>query len=377
MSPPKPLLLAYVACWAELDAKAVAGNLLTHVNYAFAVIDSAGKLVPFMNLNYESLAKDDPALKALGYEEACRRAEADLSLARRLKAAYPHLTLLISIGGWAAEGFSDAALTEASREQFADNAISFMKEHGFDGLDLDWEFPGNDMAGIRAQPEDRQNFTLLLRTLRQKLDATSLADGRTGSARYLLTVAVGAMPSLLEGTDIAAIAPELDFINLMTYDFYNGWSTQAGHHSNLFASASDPNGESIQKTVAIFRDAGVAPEKLVIGAAFYGRGMTLLAHEQHGLMQASEKGSNFTRTYEEILPLLGPDSAWSRHWDEAAQAPYLSDGKCFLSYEDEASVRAKARFARAQGLGGVMFWEYSNNRSGQLLRALHSALYED
>jgi chitinase len=347
MSHDQPILLAYVACWAELKPEQIRGDLLTHVNYAFALIED-GRLVSF---------KDD---KGLG-------------LVRGLKAAYPHLKVLISIGGWAAEGFSDAALDAQSRERFAESALSFMHEHGFDGLDLDWEYPGSSFAGIVSRPEDRDNFTALLRLLRQKLDAASDAEGRTESARYLLSIATGASAEHVAGVDIAQLAPILDFIGLMTYDLYNGWSTRTGHHANLFGSLSDPAGDSGDKTVRLFLDAGAPAHKLLLGAAFYGRGMNAVTGGTSELNQPSEPGSNFTRTYDEILSLSAAATS-TRHWDEAAQAPYLRDGRSFLSYEDPAALRGKARYTLERDLGGVMFWEYSNNRSGELLSALHDAL---
>jgi len=374
MNSSRPILLAYVACWADLTAAQIAGRELTHVNYAFACMKD-GLVVSFMAANFDRLSANDPALAARGYQAACAKEEANLRLARELKAAYPHLKLLISIGGWAAEGFSDAALTPESRERFADSAIEFMLAHGFDGLDLDWEYPCSEIGGIKARPEDRENFTLLLRLLREKLDAQSLSGGRdSAQSRYLLTIATGAAPDHLRGVDIAAVAPLLDYIGLMTYDLYNGWSTRAGHHANLFCSELDPNGDSADKTVRFFLQAGAPASKLLVGAAFYGRGMTGVGSAHNGLMQESAKGSNFTRTFDEISAQLQAEPGCKRHWDDRAKAPFLYDGNAFVSYEDEESLRNKARYVREHGLGGAMFWEYSNNRDGELVRALSSAL---
>ena len=374
MSQSPPLLLAYVACWAELEAAQIRGEQLTHVNYAFACI-AEGKVVNFMAANYARLAETDAALAALGYEAACAKEDAGLGLAAQLKAAHPHLKVLISIGGWAAEGFSDAALSPASREVFAESALAFMHRHGFDGLDLDWEYPCSAIGGIRARPEDRQNFTALLQLLREKLDAASEVESRRGSARYLLSIATGVVPAHLEGLELQQIAPVLDFIGLMTYDLYNGWSTRSGHHANLFGSNSDPSGDSADGAVRLFRAAGVPASKLLLGAAFYGRGMSGVSAGNLGLMQSSEPGSNFTRTYDEIRAALGT-SGWTRYWDEAAQAPYLYDSRSrsFLSYEDADSLRSKARYVLEHGLGGAMFWEYSNDRRAELLGVLYEAL---
>jgi chitinase len=376
MSTTRPIVLAYVACWAELEATQIAAQHLTHVNYAFACIHD-GLVVNFMAANFDRLSAGDPALAALGYQAACAKEDTRLGLIRSLKAAHPRLKALISIGGWAAEGFSDAALTTESRDRFADSAIGFMLRHGFDGIDLDWEYPGCTLAGIKARPVDRENFTGLLRVLRHKLDAQSALDGRGDAARYLLSIATGAAPAHLDGVDILAVAPLLDFIGLMTYDLYNGWSTRAGHHANLFCSALDPEGDSAAKAVQLFLQAGAPATKLLVGAAFYGRGMSGVAAQNNGLMQPSSVGSNFTRTYDEILTALRDSTRWTRYWDEQAQAPFLYDGASFISYDDEDSLRSKARYVREQGLGGAMFWEYSNNRSGELLRALAAALLDE
>jgi chitinase len=247
-----------------------------------------------------------------------------------------------------------------------------MQAHGFDGLDLDWEYPGSSFAGIVSRPEDRDNFTALLRLLRQRLDAVSAAEGRSGDARYLLSIATGASAEHVAGVDIAPVAPVLDFIGLMTYDLYNGFSTRTGHHANLFNSPADPEGDSGDKTVRLFLEAGAPANKLLLGAAFYGRGMNAASPGASGLNQASQPGSNFTRTYDEIVQLSPGE--WTRHWDEAAQAPYLSNPSGFLSYEDPDSLHRKAAYVLQHGLGGIMFWEYSNNRSGELLGALRDGL---
>lgn len=366
-----PIVLAYVACWADLTAAQVAGQHLTHVNYAFAHI-AEGRVVSFMEANYARLAENDAALAAQGFAAACAKEETHLGIARELKRVHPHLQVLISIGGWAAEGFSDAALNADNRERFADSAIAFLRRYGFDGLDLDWEYPGSDIGGIVSRPDDRDNFTALLRRLREKLDAAGSEDQR----RYLLTIATGVVPDHVAGIDLARVTPDLDYIGLMSYDLYNGWSTRSGHHANLYRSDAEADGESGDTAVRRFREAGVPADKLVLGAAFYGRGMNGVAPDQQALMQPSEPGSNFTRTYDEIRGLLAPGSSWTRHWDEAAQAPYLYEAtaRSFLSYEDAESLAAKARYVRQHGLAGVMFWEYSNDRSGELVRALSDAL---
>ena len=165
-----------------------------------------------------------------------------------------------------------------------------------------------------------------------------------------------------------------DFIHLMTYDLYNGWSKVSGHHANLFRSALDASGDSGDHAVQLFAEAGVPPAKLVLGCAFYGRGMTGVAATNNGLMQASTPGSNFTKTYAEIKRELVGSPGLTRFWDDAAKAPWLYDGDRFVSYEDPESIAHKARYVRERGLAGAMFWEYCQDEQGELLSALHAAL---
>ena len=202
-----PRVIAYVAGWsmpADIPAEK-----LTHVNFAFARIDDGGRVV-FQDPLY------GPALESLV----------------ALKQRNPALRVLISIGGWEADGFSDAALTEDSRATFAQSAIELMRRHGADGLDIDWEYPGQGAGGIRFRAEDKQNFTLLLAELRRALEprATRTAQGRD---RYLLTIA-SADREYFEHTEMDRLHVHLDWINVMTYDFFNSLTPTTGHHAGLY-----------------------------------------------------------------------------------------------------------------------------------------------
>ena len=139
---------------------------VTHVNFAFAQITPSGRA----------------ALADGGVE-------ANLSRLVGLKTANPRLKVIISIGGWMAEGFSDAALTDASRSVFADSAVQLLRQFSADGIDIDWEYPGQGDAGIKYRAEDRENFTRLLKMLRDRLDVASAAQGRSGRDRYTLSIA--------------------------------------------------------------------------------------------------------------------------------------------------------------------------------------------
>ncbi|MDR0270447.1 glycosyl hydrolase family 18 protein [Paenibacillus sp.] len=337
---PGPKVVAYVPGWVDWSAaKPINASKLTHINYAFTHITD-NRVVPIEGQN------DD----------------ANYVYLQSLKAQNPDLKILNSIGGWGLDGFSDAALTAESRNTFADSIIAYVKKYDLDGIDLDWEYPTQDAGGlVTGRPEDKENFTLVLKLIREKLDQLGAADGRY----YELTIAAGATPNYLAGVEIGEVAKYVDNINLMTYDLAGGWSDKTDHHTNLFGGDL-----SVDSAVKLYLSQGVPAKKLVIGAAFYGHMWTdVKSTDNHGLGQKAT-GSSVTPTYNDIIADYTEDKGYIRYWDEDAQAPYLFDGSTFISYDDPQSVEAKAHYVLDQGLGGAMFWEYSQDATGALLGAL-------
>ncbi|WP_051711567.1 glycoside hydrolase family 18 protein [Andreprevotia chitinilytica] len=349
----KKIVLAYIAGWKNWDDLPLErdADRLTHICYAFANIRD-GEVV----------------LLTDGSEHQARREEGLAELVA-LRGRHPHLKLLISIGGWTADGFSDAAFTPEARAKFADSALDFLQRYQLDGIDMDWEYPSNDMAGIKARPEDKQNFTLMLAALRERLDALSDKQNRKGHERYLLTIAAGAGQYFLDGVEMEQVAAQCDFVNLMTYDYYNGWATRAGHHTNLFNTPVDPEGDSCARSVALLIANGLPAEKLVLGCAFYGRSLAGAAT----LGEAGEKGSNGSHSYDEIVETLLPSGA-IRHWDDAAKAPWLIHDGRFVSYEDAESIAHKIAFVKQASLAGAFFWEYTEDHQDVLLAAIWQGL---
>ena len=173
-----------------------------------------------------------------------------LSRLHALKDINPDLKILVSVGGWSWSGnFSDAALTSESRKQFAQSVVDMIREHNLDGIDIDWEYPGQIGAGNVYRPEDKQNFMLLLRDVRRKLEEMSDEEGREGVDRYQLTIATGANGAYQENTEMDKAHKYLDFINIMAYDFHGSWTPTTGHHTNLCESSGDPSGMSALKSV--------------------------------------------------------------------------------------------------------------------------------
>jgi chitinase len=313
------------------------------------------------------------AFAALAHGRVTLDDDASRRLARliALKPAHPRLEVVISVGGWAVGGFSEAAGSAASRRRFAESAAHLVATSGADGLDVDWEYPGHGESGIASSPHDRENFTLLLRDLREAMDRRGGKDGR----HYTLSAAV-ADGEFVDHVDIAAIAPYLDWVNLMTYDFVNAMTPTTGHHAALHASARAPaDARTADRAVRQFLAAGVPPRKLFIGAAFYGREFAGVETSDFGLYQpfAHFQGTlPWTQLKADYIDRHG----YTRHWDAAAQAPWLWNPatRRFISYDDPQSLAAKAAWVRSQQLGGIMYWEQGLDPSGELLDTLWRGL---
>ena len=292
-----------------------------------------------------------------------------------LKRSAPALRVLISVGGWGAEGFSDAALTEESRARFADSAVALMRAQAADGIDLDWEYPGQSTAGIRARPEDKRNFTLLLAALRERVDARSRDDGRAPGDGYLLTIA-SADREYFDHVEMNVLHEELDWINVMAYDFYNSLTPTTGHHAGLYRAATAPvSSRWADASVEQHLAAGVPARKLVLGVAFYGRRFEGVNAGELGRNQPYERYGG-DHAYAELVTGYVDRGGFKRHWDETAQAPWLWNAttRSFISYDDPRSIELKSAYARQRGLGGIMFWELAQDASGELLDAAHRGL---
>lgn len=319
---------------------------LTRINYAFANIKN-GEIVEGFPHDAENFA-----------------------VLNALKRNSPALKILISVGGWTwSGGFSDAALTPHSRDRFISSAVRFIERHKLDGVDIDWEYPGQPGNGNTFRPEDKRNYTLLLAELRQRLDREQARLGR----RLYISIATGASNRFLDNTEMDKVQHYVDTINLMTYDFYVG-GPATGHDAPLFHNSSDPKNVSADRSVMEYLQAGVSAQKLVLGVPFYGRSWGEVADRNHGLFQSGKaaKGTHFS--YPDLPNLLA--TGYVRYWDSEAAAPYLYNPqkRIFVTYEDTQSLAAKCKYVTGHQLAGIMFWEYFNDSTGILLEAVHAGL---
>ncbi|WP_068617649.1 glycoside hydrolase family 18 protein [Paenibacillus tuaregi] len=294
----------------------------------------------------------------------------NLDLLENIKRNHPDLRLILSVGGWSAGGFSEAASSEKGRGDMAASAVQILTSYPLDGIDLDWEYPCYGEAGIAASPEDKHNFTLLLKTFRQALDHLGDQEGR----HYLLTIAAGADQYYVDGTEMAEVQKYLDFIQLMTYDMRGGFQILTGHHTNLYTPSGDLFRISTDFSVNMFIRAGVPREKIVIGVAFYSRIWHEVPDRSNGLHQMAGSTGGYGPDYTQLEAEYINKNGYVRYWDAEACAPYLFNGTSFISYDDEESIRHKCEYVKSNNLAGVMFWEYGCDRTHRLLDAIHRSL---
>lgn len=326
------LLLGYLDDASLQNAVASDLSKLTHVNLAFGVIDKKGLL----------------SLEHLKH----------LALIAKLRAQAPRVRWVLSVGGWQADGFSQMARTAEGRAAFADSVADAVREWRLDGVDIDWEFPCSDVGGIAASPEDKENYTLMLAALRETL----------GSDR-IVSVAVGAQPWFLAGTQMARVAAIVDYVQIMTYDLLPGSQT-TGHHTALYAAES--GAECVDTAVRRFLADGVPKEKIVIGAAFYGRSWHG-GDAGRGLGRKAASFGEYGPPYCDIRRMLLDGKARER-WDDAAKAPYIIEEDRLISFDSPLSVALKCQYVKNQGLLGLMYWLHRHDGGGELLNAAYNAL---
>lgn len=391
-------IVAYYPEWVAHDQSYYIKNILTSgaagkiTTLIFAFVtprpDSSGNINPeFINSfrDYRQIYNSNNSIDGLA-DDSSQSLRGEFNQLKKLKAMYPDLKILISIGGWSGSVyFSDLALTEKSREKFAGECINefilgnLPADSGaggkgsaagiFGGFDFDWEFPvSGGTEGIHHNKNDKENFSKLIAMFRKKLDAVD--------SSYILTATIPADKPNVDNFDIKKDQKYLNWFNLMTYDYHGGWDNVASHQTNLFSSTSDTSANgvcrSMDKSVKYLLDSlGIPSSKIIPGAAFYGRAWRVDDSVNYGLYQPgkppSEKSGSDLVNYRSLLQLM--NEGYGYHWDNKAMAPWLYSPakKIFWSYDDPKSVALKTRYADAYNLGGLMFWEISGDDSAGTL----------
>jgi GH18 family chitinase len=318
-----------------------------------------------------------------------------------LRKEFPKLKVLISIGGWTlSDKFSSSLKTDAQRKALAKSAIDYMKTNGFDGIDLDWEFPvccGSETEkqyaaannGLsRYSPDDRHNLTLWLKELRSELDDL----GKRNDTRYLLTIAAAAGPDMVKKAyEVKEIGKIVDWIDVMAYDFHVPVTQVANLSAPLTQNPADPDkakGYTATSAIDFYEKSGVPASKLVLGVPFYGHGWMGCPPANHGEFQTctgnAQKGGTWIKLdatawgeydYWDLKKSYINKNGFVRYWDAKAQVPFLYNAKTgqWISYDDPQSVAAKAKLVVDKGLRGGMFWEAAMDHN----QGLQVELYDD
>ncbi len=391
---------------------------LTHINYAFANVgtDSTcyeetrygwGDATADYETNYSAdLSVDGQA------DEFGQPLKGHFNQLRKLKAMYPNIKVLMSIGGFSWSGrFSDAAMPD-KRVAFVKSCIDLFirgnlpmwayvsggtptgsEQNGkaagvFDGIDIDWEYPaapgftGDPSRNLPPnvyRPEDTANFTALLAEFRRQLDDIGKQNGK----HYLLTIAAPAGPDKYAKMELEKIHPYLDWLNIMAYDIHGGWDATGptNFDAPLYESPDDPAQApfniSVDSTIQAYLAKGIPSEKIVLGVPFYGRGWTNVPNQNNGLFQSDPSMVPAPGTWEagiedfkKLKVLKAPTFR-----DPKTHAMWIFDGKTFWNYDDPQVLTEKMDYIKAKGLGGAMFWSLDSD-DGTLCSAIYDALHK-
>jgi len=371
-------VVCYVGTWAtyrtpeegKFDLESIDASLCTHLIYGFAGLDNLTfvmkPLDPWLDLHEENNG---------GGRDWYREFN-------KLKRKYPHLKVLLAVGGWneGSKKYSEMVAESKNRETFVQSALDLVRKYSFDGLDLDWEFPG-DRGG---KPEDKRHFTILVQELRQQFDKYGL----------MLTAAFGPAKSTIDkGYELKELSRMLDHVHIMCYDYHGAWEKQTSHNAPLF---SPPGEGSVESSVNLFMSHGVPAYKIVLGLPFYGR--TFLLSEPDTVIgsgineMAQDKGFQgpFTKEdgflgYNEICRTLMSDRGdWKIYWDKAAKVPFMRNGAKWVAFDNPDSIHEKVSFLLAKGLKGAMIWSIDTDDfrgacgvKNPLLKTINYALAQD
>ena len=321
-------------------------STITHLNYGFGIVKN-GEVITHDTEQGPGLMRD---------------------LDKRTEAA--GVTNIISVGGWnnSLEGeFETATATDAGVEKLANSIVNYMLTWGFDGVDIDWEYPDSDA--------EKGQFTKLITSLRSKLDDQGIKDDKY----YQLSAAVTASHSKIQYVDPAKTTPLLDSVNVMTYDFHGAFDPITGHNAPLHANSKDDDQKfNAASAMAEYATTWKVPKnKLMMGIPWYGRGWgdvepTEIVKGLPGLFAPGtatvhgewDDDGQFTGTnpWYRLKEMLASGD-YTRYWDAESMVPYLYNSKTkeFFTYDDPQSVREKVNYIKQQGFGGAIVWDLSGD----------------
>ncbi|CAK7245172.1 MAG: Chitinase 4 [Sporothrix thermara] len=364
-SPPGYRSVVYFANWAIYARghrpQDLPADYITHILYAFANVRSdTGEVVLT-----DTWADTDIHWDGDSWVEPGNNMYGCMKQINLLKLKNRNLKVLLSIGGYTySSNFVAPAARHEDRVRFAETAVKLVKNLGFDGIDIDWEYPQN--------PAEAANYVALLAEVRKALDAY----GQQVQYHFELTVACPAGPHNFEKLDVPGMDRYLDFWNLMSYDYAGTWSSVVGHQANVYPNPNNPGITPFNTVTALhfFQSRGVATDKIVLGMPLYGRAFTNTNGPGHPY-EGTGPGSFENGVWDfKALPLPGAQEQYDP--EVIAASCYDPATRTFVTYETATSALAKASFIKDRGLGGAMWWESSGDLEGpaSLVRTVADAL---
>jgi chitinase len=364
-----------------------AASRLTEINYAFSSVSADGLCTSGDSwADYQRPFSADEAVDGVA-DTATQALAGNFNQLRELKAKYPKLKIVMSIGGWSWSGqFSQLASTAAGRQAFVDSCVDQYLNGNipglapgaakgiFDGLDIDWEYPNEPGNNNPYGPQDTADFTALTQTFRTAVDKASAANGE----KYVLTADVSPNQyAAAQQLQLAQASKSLDWYNLMTVDFHGAWENQSDFSSNLLPDPRDPQAAndkfSIVQSVQYYEQHGVPASKIAIEIPYYAHAWTGVADVDNGLYQpATAAASTDQAGYNVIVGEPG-----TVHFDPATASIWKYDpaSQTFYTYDDPQTIAAKGLYVDLAGLRGASVWSLDQDTSNAALtKALAASL---
>ncbi|MFZ2539218.1 MAG: glycosyl hydrolase family 18 protein, partial [Oscillospiraceae bacterium] len=382
----------YSASHKNMTVDMIPWDKITVVNHAFFEVDSSFKLA-----SIDSFADFD---KTMAHSEGWNGLKGHFGEYKYYKTQHPNTKVLISIGGWTrGQNFHAMAMTPATRATFITSLIDFLAKYPFiDGFDIDWEYPGVNRAadpndqydrGCPGGPEDKQNFTLLLKEIREAYNANNMPT-------KTLTIAITGGYEKIELQEPSVYAQYLDWINVMTYDFHGAWETTTGHQAGLYPNPNDTAGSSpidikgkynTDSIMRIYRDQyGIPASKLNVGTPYYSRGWSGVTGGTNGMFGTATGAATGTWDNPQspggqfpyfTLKTMENQNGYVKYRDDFAKTPWLYNQSTgiLLSYEDMTSLSTRCDYINSNNYGGLIIWDISGDTDNfEMTNLIHSKL---
>lgn len=315
-------------------------SMYTHLCHAFVVAEKDGTLIPRDHVPNHELTRE--AHKA-------------------------GVKVLISLGGWGwDENFAAMSLDPPAEDRYVKAVMAVVDKYDYDGIDLDWEYPDTNIEIV--------GFERLSRRFRKLLDEL----GKKKNRSMLLTMAAAAHPKTLDWLRTDFLLETMDWVNIMTYDYFSSWAVFAGHHSPLFASSRLPEDEVLSTELTmkyLLEEKGLPADRLTVGIPLYGR--VFAVSEPYSSNVDKPKPRKAAANYVEIYMLQKKEN-WTRWWDDETKTPWLfaPDDSEIICYDDSESIAIKTGWAMKQGFRGVFFWQIAADRMPDGTNPLQETAHE-